>query len=86
MASVRFPIVTDLPGTRAFIQPNQNGDLVKVDNPHALANAIEKFLENPNQYEAAIIQNRQLINDKVDREKNMKVFWAKYQELVKAKS
>lgn len=82
MASGCFPIVTDLPGNRAFINPNQNGDLVPVDNAEALANAIISFLENPSQYEAAIIKNRKLIDDKVNRSNNMKVFWAKYQELV----
>ncbi len=85
MASGCFPIVTDLPGNRAFIHPNQNGNLVPVNNAEALANAIEKFLENPHHYEQAIINNRKLIDETVDREKNMKVFWAKYQELVKAK-
>lgn len=86
MASGCFPIVTDLPGNRAFINPKQNGDLVPVDNAHALANAIIAFFENPSQYEAAIIENRKLIDDKVNRTKNMKVFWAKYQELVEGKS
>ncbi len=86
MASGCFPIVTDLPGNRAFINPKQNGDLVEVDNPHALANAIISFLENPSQYEAAIIQNRKLIDAKVNRADNMKVFWEKYQELVDSKS
>jgi glycosyltransferase involved in cell wall biosynthesis len=86
MAAGCFPIVTDLPGNRAFIHPNQNGNLVPVNNAQALANAIEKFLENPDQYEAAIVNNRKLIDDKVDREKNMKVFWEKYQKLVKNKT
>jgi glycosyltransferase involved in cell wall biosynthesis len=86
MASGCFPIVTDLPGNRAFINPKQNGDLVQVDNPHALSNAIISFLENPSHYEAAIIQNRKLIDDKVNRAENMKVFWEKYQELVDSKS
>lgn len=85
MASGCFPIVTDLPGNRAFINPKQNGDLVPVDNAHALANAIIAFLENPSQYEAAIIENLKLIDNKVNRTNNMKVFWAKYQELVEGK-
>jgi glycosyltransferase involved in cell wall biosynthesis len=85
MASGCFPIVTDLPGNRAFINPKQNGDLVEVDNPQALANAIISFLENPSQYEAAIIQNRQLVDNKVNRANNMKVFWEEYQELLYAK-
>jgi glycosyltransferase involved in cell wall biosynthesis len=86
MASGCFPIVTDLPGNRAFINPKQNGDLTQVDNPHALANAIVSFLENPSQYKAAIIQNRKLIDEKVNRAENMKVFWEKYMELVDSKS
>jgi glycosyltransferase involved in cell wall biosynthesis len=77
--------VTDLPGNRAFINPKQNGDLVEVDNPNALANAIISFLENPSHYEAAIIQNRQLVDNKVNRANNMKVFWEEYQELLYAK-
>lgn len=85
MASGCFPIVTNLPGNRAFIHPKMNGDLVPVNNPAALAASIESFLKNPHQYEQAMIQNRALIDEKVDRSKNMKVFWEKYQELVKSK-
>ncbi len=85
MASGCFPIVTDLPGNRAFINPKQNGDLVQIDNPNALANAILNFFENPSEFEAAIIQNRKLIDNQVDRTNNMKVFWQKYQILLNQK-
>ena len=57
-----------------------------VDNANALADAIIDFLDNPSQYEAAIIENRKLIDDKVNRVNNMKIFWAKYQELVESKN
>lgn len=82
MACGCFPIVTDLPGNRAFIHPKINGDLVPVGNPEALSKSIEDFLKNPKIYENAMLKNRALINEKVDRSKNMSVFWEKYQELV----
>jgi glycosyltransferase involved in cell wall biosynthesis len=86
MASGCFPIVTDLPGNRAFIKPKQNGDLVPVNNAHALANAIAAFSSNPSQFVEAIIENRKFIDDNANRTNNMKVFWAKYEELMASKN
>ncbi len=82
MACGCFPIVTDLPGNRAFINPKQNGDLVPVNNSKELANAVIDFLQDPSKYQKAIQKNRKFIDEKVNRQKNMKVFWEKYQELL----
>ncbi|MBN3583019.1 glycosyltransferase [Algoriphagus aestuarii] len=86
MASGCFPIVTDLPGTRAFIRNNENGILIPVNDANALADAIQKFLESAEEYFPAINQNRRYIENIVNLERNMKVIFAKYLEILKSKT
>lgn len=78
MASGCFPIVTDLEGTRAFIDNGENGFLIPVNSPDALAEAIEKFLANSEEYAQAVFRNRAFIEEKVDLEKNMSEIWGRY--------
>lgn len=78
MACGCFPIVTNLPGTRAFINQNQNGMLVNVDAPEDLAEAILTFLENPSIYQQAIIENRKWIEINCDLRTNMEIFYKIY--------
>lgn len=61
MASGCLPIVTDLPGNRIFIKPNQNGELVDVANPDDLANKIDYVLKNYDGYKNGIKNNRDWI-------------------------
>ncbi len=81
MASGCFPIVTDLPGTRAFIRNGENGLLVEVNAPKQLADAIRNFLENQETFQNAILENRKFIEDQVDLKKNMAKIWSKYLEI-----
>lgn len=78
MACGCFPIVTDLPGTRAFINSGQNGFLVQVGNPDQLAQALSVFLNNPSKYADALYQNRKMIEENVDLNTNMRIIWNKY--------
>ena len=86
MASGCFPIVTDLPGTRAFISNNENGMLIPVNDAKALADAIGKFLMSFETFFPAINQNRRLIEAKVNRDKNMEVIFDRYVDLYNEKS
>lgn len=80
LASGCFPIVTDLPGTRVFIDSEKNGLLVPVGNPDKLAEALIQFIENSDQFESAILENRTFIEREVDLKKNMKLIWERYIE------
>jgi len=80
LASGCFPIVTDLPGTRVFINPGKNGLLLPVGNPEKLAEALIQFIGNSDQFESAILENRAFIENEVDLKKNMKLIWERYIE------
>jgi len=83
MAAGCFPIVTNLPGNKSFIENGKNGILVEVGSPKSLADAIlslnDKFCKK------AVIYNRLYAEQKMNREKNMQIFWTKYISLLKNK-
>lgn len=85
MACGCFPIVTDLPANRAFISSGKNGFLVPVGDVQALAEAVEKFLENPGNYREGILENRKFIEKNCDLKENMKEFYQHYLKLVNQK-
>lgn len=80
LASGCFPIVTDLPGTRVFINSGKNGILVPVGNSEKLAEEFIQFMENSDQFETAVLENRAFIENEVDLKKNMSLIWARYIE------
>lgn len=83
MASGCFPIVTDLPGTRAFIRNGDNGFLVPVNQPQSIAISILNYLENSEKFQDSIVSNRKYIEEHVDFDKNMKKIWDRYVSLFK---
>jgi len=46
-ASGKPIIATDIPGCREIVHPDQNGILIPPHKPEALAQAIQKLLEDP---------------------------------------
>jgi glycosyltransferase involved in cell wall biosynthesis len=80
MAAGCFPIVTNLPGNKSFIENGKNGILVDVGSPKSLADAILKL--NNKFCEKAVIYNRLYAEQKMNKEANMQLFWNKYKELV----
>ena len=82
MACGCFPIVSDLPANRAFIQSGVNGFLIEVGNVDQLAAAIIKYLEAPNSFQQAIIQNRKFIEQQVNLDTNMKLIYQTYLKLL----
>lgn len=83
MAAGCFPIVTDLPANRAFINSGKNGLLVPVGNPSLLAESILYFCENFSSFHNALLENRSFIERECDLESNMKDFYSQYQILLK---
>ncbi|MFT5773136.1 MAG: glycosyltransferase involved in cell wall biosynthesis, partial [Algoriphagus sp.] len=81
LASGCFPIVTDLLGTRVFINSGENGILVPVGNPEELAEALMHYNGNSERFESAVLANRTFIEDEVDLKKNMKLIWNRYLEI-----
>lgn len=81
MASGCFPIVTDLPGSRAFIKHGENGYLVPVNRPDEIAAVLKKFIDESQANWKSIIQNRKFIEENADRDQNMKRIYARYLQL-----
>ncbi|WP_177188511.1 glycosyltransferase [Algoriphagus hitonicola] len=85
MASGCFPIVSDLPGTRAFISNGRNGLLVPPDSAESLANALIYYMENTVDFDKALVDNRTFIEKNVSQHKNFKIISQKYISLVNSK-
>ena len=83
MAAGCYPIVTDLPGNRAWITDGFNGRLIPVDDAVKLADAIQWYSENRNDLQQVLINNRNLVEEKGSYEKNMKIICSTYIEIIK---
>jgi glycosyltransferase involved in cell wall biosynthesis len=85
MAAGCLPIITDLPGNRAFIHPGQNGELVEVANPVSIANSIEKAIQSFGNYQKGIESNRAYIDRWANHNINMQYFYQRYLNLLSKK-
>jgi len=62
-----FPILSDIPQNRDWIDSSrENGALVPLDQPRALADVFQKALNNPGLHERARDYNRSLIEERAD--------------------
>ena len=82
MAAGCYPIVSDLPGNRAWITENINGKLVPVDDVNKLISAITWYYNNKSKIEHSLISNRQVVETKASYEKNMKIISDAYLQLI----
>jgi glycosyltransferase involved in cell wall biosynthesis len=82
MASNCYPIVTDIPGNRSWIKHRENGQLITIDNFRMLAEEILWAFENNEIRKAAVIKNRQFVEENADYKTNMKIIATKYHELI----
>lgn len=79
-----YPIVTDLPGNRAWIEHNINGMLVPIDRADLLAQAITDFWQQKEiSFESAVQVNVATVREKADYSKNMKRISDIYHEIIK---
>lgn len=83
MACGCFPIVTDLPANRAFIDQGKNGLLIPVGKPNDLSEAIKEYLNNTEKYSSGIKYNRKYIEQNCDLKTNMSSFYQTYLSLLK---
>ncbi len=82
MACGCYPIVSDLPGNRAWINDHVNGRLIAVDNVEELTDAIASYYKNREGLNEVLVKNRSLIESKVSFEKNMKIISDKYLDII----
>ena len=82
LASGCYPIVSDIPGNRSWIKHRENGQLIPIDDSEMLAEEILWSFENREHRNAAVLKNRQFVEENVDYNTNMKIISDKYHELI----
>lgn len=86
MACGCFPIVSDLPGNRSWIQEKVNGILVPSENHIKLAEELEWAFNNSNVTKKAILNNRKFVEENANYKTNMKKIACTYNDLITIKS
>ncbi|QBZ98159.1 glycosyltransferase [Flavobacterium sangjuense] len=86
MACGCFPIVSDLPGNRSWIQQKVNGILVSIENEFNLAQELEWAFLNNEFTKKAITQNRKFVEENANYKINMKKIALAYHNLINNKS
>jgi len=86
MACGLFPVVSDIPQNREWVTPAlENGILVPLDQPKAVAEALRKALNNPDLLCRAATVNRQLVLDRADSRKTIRDLSSHLETIVKAR-
>jgi len=82
MACGLFPIVSDIPANREWIEDGVNGRLVPVQQPMTLAMTIIEAWKDSSTRDAAIRKNADLVRDKAEWRTNMQVVLDLFDSLV----
>jgi len=82
MASGCFPLVTDLPGNRSWINHKENGVLVPSEDICKLGEEIIWAYQNPEIRQKAILENRKFVEENANYAVNMKKIAKVYHELI----
>lgn len=83
LATGLFPILSDIPQNREWINPDAgNGLLVPLGDPAALAGAIDVAVNDRGRRERAAAYNRRLVRERADAKKNLSVMAAGLAEVV----
>ena len=80
-ASGLYPIVSDLPGNRVWINEG-NGRLVPYDNPEILAKVIAEVIQSGADNKGVLDMNRSIAENKCDLFKNVSYFISRYSEVI----
>jgi glycosyltransferase involved in cell wall biosynthesis len=86
MACGSFPVYTDLPSIREWLEPGRNGLLYRAGDSEALANAMVEALDNERLRRRAIDYNLDLVRRRAARDVVMPKAMAVYEQVVGARS
>ncbi|MFQ5613083.1 MAG: glycosyltransferase family 4 protein [Anaerolineae bacterium] len=84
MACGAFPIASDIPANREWIDDGRNGYLVSPRDARALAGRIVAALQQPGLRQRAAQANRHIVAQKADWHKNMRTASQIYRQLIAA--
>ncbi|MCC6766912.1 MAG: glycosyltransferase [Deltaproteobacteria bacterium] len=82
MAAGVYPVVTDCPANREWLDGSGDGLLFPPDDVSALAAALERAVRSPEAWPAAAERNRMLVRARADRDTNLDVLGGHYERLV----
>ena len=85
MACGVFPVVTDIPANRVWINDGVNGLLAPVRNPEALSRKIVEAVKRRDLRDNAVARNLEIITSKALWEDNIKKLEVRYRELLDGK-
>ena len=86
MASYCYPVLTDIPGNQSWINHRENGQLIPIDDFEMLAQELIWAYENKDYRNAAVLKNRQFVEENTNYKINMKIIADKYHELINMKN
>ncbi|MCB0318980.1 MAG: glycosyltransferase family 4 protein, partial [Bdellovibrionales bacterium] len=73
MACGVFPIVSNIPANTEWIVNEENGLVIDLNDPQALAIAIRRAIEDETLFDKTVKFNRKLVEEKASIDKNMKI-------------
>lgn len=82
MAAGAFPVVTDIPANRYWINDGDNGLLVKPNSVEHLCQSLIRAFNNNLLREKARMINQHIIKERADISKNMRIFEQRYHQLI----
>ena len=82
MATGCYPLVSDITGNKFWINHNENGHLVEVDNYEKLANDLIWCHQNKEYTNQAVQKNQKFVNQNVNYKINMQIIADKYHNLI----
>jgi glycosyltransferase involved in cell wall biosynthesis len=83
MASGCFPIVSDLPGNKSFIEHGRNGLLVEVGSSESLVVRILECISLNIDLSKGVRLNRETVEKNMKRSDNMNLFFSMYKSILK---
>ena len=86
MACGKACIATDVPGSRDIIEDGISGLLVPPEDPHALANAIQRLIDDPELRQQLGLAARQRVETHYTIEKEVAAHEQLYREILKGMS
>jgi L-malate glycosyltransferase len=82
MASGLYPVVSRINANTAWLKHGENGLLHEVSNPRDLAQCVSLVAGNPDLVISAVQKNREMVEEKGNRTKNMKGLEALYAQIM----
>ncbi len=86
MACGLFPVVSDIPANREWIEDGENGFLSSLDHPKDLADKIKSAMEDNQLREKAVFHNFELIKTRASHRNDVDKLIQTYHNLIKTKT